>query len=154
MMNPKLFLVLLALLACASPMFGAEMSGADEVNKWVAITSGFAMAIASGLCGLAQAKAVASSAEAMARNPGASAAIRFVLAPQVAEQIGHGGGPQQFRRAEGQPAHGAKLLLKLAGDAGVEGEVSGVVRTRRQLVDQQLAGSGQEELHAEHAHYA
>ena len=79
MMNPKLFLVLLALLACASPMFGAEMSGADEVNKWVAITSGFAMAIASGLCGLAQAKAVASSAEAMARNPGATAAIRFAL---------------------------------------------------------------------------
>ena len=78
-MNPKLFLVLLALLAFASPIFGAEMSGADEVNKWVAITSGFAMAIASGLCGLAQAKAVASSAEAMARNPGASAAIRFAL---------------------------------------------------------------------------
>ena len=77
-MNPKLFLVLLALLACASPMF-AQTSGADEVNKWVAITSGFSMAIASGLCGLAQAKAVASSAEAMARNPGATAAIRFAL---------------------------------------------------------------------------
>src|SRR5882672_3763696 len=77
-MNRKLFLVALALLICASPMH-AQMSGADEVNKWVAITSGFAMAIASGLCGLAQAKAVASSAEAMARNPGASAAIRFAL---------------------------------------------------------------------------
>src|SRR4051812_38665207 len=78
-MNMKTLFVALALLICASPMFGAEMSGADEVNKWVAITSGFAMAIASGLCGLAQAKAVASSAEAMARNPGASAAIRFAL---------------------------------------------------------------------------
>ena len=78
-MNTKMILVAMALLICASPMFGAEMSGADEVNKWVAITSGFAMAIASGLCGLAQAKAVAASAEAMARNPGASAAIRFAL---------------------------------------------------------------------------
>src|SRR5213596_2183873 len=78
-MNTKMILVAMALLICASPMFGAEMSGADEVNKWVAITSGFAMAIASGLCGLAQAKAVAASAEAMARNPGATAAIRFAL---------------------------------------------------------------------------
>ena len=78
-MNPKLFLVALALLVFASPMFAQAPSGADEVNKWVAITSGFAMAIASGLCGLAQARAVAASAEAMARNPGASAAIRFAL---------------------------------------------------------------------------
>ena len=78
-MNTKLFLVALALFVFASPIFAADMSGADEVNKWVAITSGFSMAIASGLCGLAQAKAVASSAEAMARNPGATAAIRFAL---------------------------------------------------------------------------
>jgi len=78
-MNTKLFLVALALLFFASPIFAADASGADEVNKWVAITSGFSMAIASGLCGLAQAKAVASSAEAMARNPGATAAIRFAL---------------------------------------------------------------------------
>lgn len=48
-------------------------------TNWVAITSGFAMAIASGLCGLAQAKAVAASAEGMARNPGAAASIRFAL---------------------------------------------------------------------------
>ena len=47
--------------------------------QWVAIASGFSMAIASGLCGLAQAKAVASAAEGMARNPGAAAAIRFAL---------------------------------------------------------------------------
>ena len=77
-MNTKLFLIALALFVFASPMF-AQTSGADEVNKWVAITSGFSMAIASGLCGLAQAKAVASAAEAMARNPGASATIRFAL---------------------------------------------------------------------------
>jgi len=77
-MNKKTCLILLALFVFASPMF-AQTSGPDEVKKWVAITSGFAMAIASGLCGLAQAKAVAASAEAMARNPGASAAIRFAL---------------------------------------------------------------------------
>ena len=77
-MNTKLFLVVLALLVFASPIF-AQTSGADEVKKWVAITSGFSMAIASGLCGLAQARAVASSAEAMARNPGNTAAIRNML---------------------------------------------------------------------------
>ena len=38
-----------------------------------------AMGIAAGLCGLGQAKAVASCAERMARNPGATAAIRFAL---------------------------------------------------------------------------
>ena len=74
-MNVKLSLILLALFAFASPIFAADGS---SVN-WVAITSGFSMAIASGLCGLAQAKAVAAAAEGMGRNPGASAAIRFAL---------------------------------------------------------------------------
>jgi F-type H+-transporting ATPase subunit c len=79
-MNSKMFLIALALMCFASPMFGQEAgAAAAEVTKWVAITSGFSMAIASGLCGLAQAKAVAAAAEGMARNPGASAAIRFAL---------------------------------------------------------------------------
>jgi F-type H+-transporting ATPase subunit c len=43
------------------------------------ISSGFGMAIASGLCGLAQARAVAAAAEGMARNPGSAAGIRFAL---------------------------------------------------------------------------
>jgi len=76
-MNRKMVFVVLALMVFATPIFA--QTGDAEVIKWVAITSGFSMAIASGLCGLAQAKAVASSAEAMARNPGASAAIRFAL---------------------------------------------------------------------------
>jgi F-type H+-transporting ATPase subunit c len=81
-----MFLVL-ALVCIASPMFaqapaagGAEDTNTPAANRhWVAVTAGFAMAIASGLCGLAQAKAVAASAEGMARNPGAAAAIRFAL---------------------------------------------------------------------------
>jgi F-type H+-transporting ATPase subunit c len=77
-MNSKIFLIALALFVFASPIF-AQSTGHDETVKWVAITSGFSMAIASGLCGLAQAKAVAAAAEGMARNPGASAAIRFAL---------------------------------------------------------------------------
>jgi F-type H+-transporting ATPase subunit c len=77
-MRTKAFLILLALFAVASPMMAQEQHAAGATN-WVAITSGFAMAIASAVCGLAQAKAVAACAEGMARNPGASAAIRFAL---------------------------------------------------------------------------
>jgi F-type H+-transporting ATPase subunit c len=75
-MNPKLFLVLLALFVLASPVLAQEGGGG---TNWVAITSGFSMAIASGLCGLGQAKAIAACAEGMARNPAASGAIRFAL---------------------------------------------------------------------------
>jgi F-type H+-transporting ATPase subunit c len=75
-MRTKTFLILLAMFALASPMMA---QGTQGTTNWVAITSGFAMAIASAVCGLAQAKAVAACAEGMARNPGASAAIRFAL---------------------------------------------------------------------------
>jgi F-type H+-transporting ATPase subunit c len=67
---------MLALSALASPMMAQEAGGGAS---WRGPAAVFAMAIASGLCGLAQAKAVAASAEGMARNPGASASIRFAL---------------------------------------------------------------------------
>ena len=74
-----LFLGMLMLLL-ATPAFAQEASpaGGDNV-KWVIITSGFAMAFASAMCGLAQARATAAAAEGMARNPAATAAIRFAL---------------------------------------------------------------------------
>jgi F-type H+-transporting ATPase subunit c len=76
----KRMMMLLALLLIASPMMFAQTPGNPTANgHWVPIAAGFSMAIASGLCGLAQGKAVAGAAEAMARNPGASAAIRFAL---------------------------------------------------------------------------
>jgi F-type H+-transporting ATPase subunit c len=81
-MKFKTILILLALFVVAAPLFaqgGASAANADEHGKWVVITAGFSMAIASGLCGLAQSKAVAASAEGMARNPGAAGAIRFAL---------------------------------------------------------------------------
>jgi F-type H+-transporting ATPase subunit c len=75
-MKSKLFLLLFAALVLASPVFGQEAAGPRPA---INITSGLAMAIASGLCALAQGKAVASSAEAIARNPGAQGAIRGAL---------------------------------------------------------------------------
>jgi F-type H+-transporting ATPase subunit c len=76
----KKMLMLLALLLLASTMAFAQTPGYPTAGgHWVPISAAFGMAIASGLCGLAQAKAVASSAEGMARNPGAAGAIRFAL---------------------------------------------------------------------------
>lgn len=77
-MNTKVVLLALVLFVFASPIF-AQGTAAGGGTNWVAISSGFSMAIASGLCGLAQAKAVAAAAEGMGRNPGAAAAIRFAL---------------------------------------------------------------------------
>lgn len=76
----KKFVLLVMFLLLASPMmFGQTPLYPGAGGHWAAISAGFGMAIASGLCGLAQAKAVAASAEGMARNPGAAAAIRFAL---------------------------------------------------------------------------
>jgi F-type H+-transporting ATPase subunit c len=74
-MKVKMLLLFAAMLIVASPIFAADGAG----TNWVAITSGFSMAIASGVCGLAQGKAVAAAAEGMARNPSAAGAIRFAL---------------------------------------------------------------------------
>src|SRR5215210_9122399 len=78
--------------------------------------------------------------------------IGLAVLPEVAQEVRHGGGAQELGRAQGEAGDGPELLLELAGDAGVEGEVAGVVRARRQLVDQQPAVAGQEHLDAEHAH--
>lgn len=79
-MNAKRALLIVALLALATPLFAAEQAEAAAPNRhWIWITSGFAMAIVSSVCGLAQAKAVAAACEGMARNPSAAAAIRFAL---------------------------------------------------------------------------
>jgi F-type H+-transporting ATPase subunit c len=75
-MKTKLFILLAVLLIAASPIYAADGAGG---TNWVALTSGFSMAIASAGCGIAQAKAVAAACEGMARNPGAAAAIRFAL---------------------------------------------------------------------------
>jgi F-type H+-transporting ATPase subunit c len=76
----KLMLLMLAMLVLASPMFAqGGAAPAAPATHWVWITSGFAMAIASAVCGLAQGMAVGKACEGMARNPGASASIRFAL---------------------------------------------------------------------------
>ncbi len=69
--------LMLAVICFAVPVFA--QGGASAGPNWVAITSGFAMAIASAVCGLGQAKATAASAEALARNPSARPGIQLAL---------------------------------------------------------------------------
>ena len=76
----KKVLLALALILVASPMLFAQTPGYNTPGgHWAPISAAFAMAIASSLCGLAQGKAIASAVEGMARNPGASAAIRLAM---------------------------------------------------------------------------
>lgn len=50
-----------------------------NVEVWMVITAGFAMAIASSMCGTAQGKAVIAACESIARNPSGGALIRGSL---------------------------------------------------------------------------
>ena len=79
-MKNKLMLLAFGLLALAGPMLAQDPGGAAaaaDANRRAAAY--IAMGIAAGLCGIGQGRATASAAEAMARNPGAIAAIRVAL---------------------------------------------------------------------------
>ena len=53
--------------------------GSRSAGELKFVGAAVGMAIASGLCGLGQGKAVASAAEAVARNPGAQGGIQTLL---------------------------------------------------------------------------
>ncbi len=71
-----IFMTLAALLL-ATPAF-AQGSG-DAANLYAPLAAGLGMGIAAGLCGIGQGKAIASSSEALARNPGARPGIFLFL---------------------------------------------------------------------------
>ena len=77
-MKNKIAMLGTGLLVAASPLLAQGSTGSPSNDNRRAAAY-IAMGIASGLCGLGQAKATASAAEAMARNPGAVAAIRAAL---------------------------------------------------------------------------
>lgn len=65
----------------ATPAYAqqAGTTGSDVLVQWSIITAGFALAIAALGGALGQGRAVASAAEAIARNPGAAGEIRGAL---------------------------------------------------------------------------
>ena len=71
-------LISVVFLVMATPVY-AQGAGGDNSGQWVVITAGFAMALASVGCALAQGKAIAAACEGLARNPGAAPSIRFAL---------------------------------------------------------------------------
>ena len=71
-------LTILASLFVAMPAFAQGTAPAAGPN-WVAITSGFAMAIAVALAALGQGRVAAAACEGMARNPGARPGIQLAL---------------------------------------------------------------------------
>jgi F-type H+-transporting ATPase subunit c len=73
-----IFVSLLAILMMTMPAYAQGGTAAPATN-WVAIASGFGMAIAAGLAALGQGRVGGSACEAMARNPGARPAIQLAL---------------------------------------------------------------------------
>ena len=83
-MNKKLFLLfsLVAILMLATPMFAQgepATAAAAAAPNWVAITSGFAMALAVALAALGQGRVASAACEGMARNPAARPGIQLAL---------------------------------------------------------------------------
>ncbi|HYL14731.1 MAG TPA: ATP synthase F0 subunit C [Terriglobales bacterium] len=72
------FLMIASALFAAVPAF-AQGGEAASGGGLVIAAACLAMAIASGLCGLGQARATGSAAEALARNPAARPGIQFAL---------------------------------------------------------------------------
>ena len=68
--------MVLAVLCCAAPAFAD--GGSAPVNL-APIGIGIGIALAAGLCGLGQGRAVGSAVESVARNPGATASIQLLM---------------------------------------------------------------------------
>ncbi|MGA2754881.1 MAG: ATP synthase F0 subunit C [Terracidiphilus sp.] len=66
----------LAVLCFAVPVFADAGTAAVSL---IPIGAGIAMGLAAGMCGMGQGRAVASAAEAVARNPGTRPAIMLFL---------------------------------------------------------------------------
>ena len=75
----KLFVLFLFLFVLTVPTFTQGTAAAPGSPVDLKPLLAVAMALASGMCALGQGKAVASAAEAIARNPGAAGGIRFAL---------------------------------------------------------------------------
>jgi len=81
MRNKKMLLLLAVLFLAASPIFAQTPGGGSGIapGELKFLGGMLGLGIAGGLCGIGQGKAVGSAAEAIARNPGAAAAIRGAL---------------------------------------------------------------------------
>jgi len=76
----SLILTFVAVLAVPGIALAAEPGGGEGwLKPFAAIAAGIGMALAAGLCGLGQGRAVASAVDAMARQPGAAGRIQLAM---------------------------------------------------------------------------
>jgi len=74
-----LLFVIMMFSVLAVPAFAQTGAGAAGSTNWVAITSGFAIAIAAGLAALGQGRVASAACEALGRNPAARTGIQVAL---------------------------------------------------------------------------
>jgi F-type H+-transporting ATPase subunit c len=74
-----LLFVMMMFLVVAMPAFAQTGASAAGSTNWIAITSGFAIAIASGLAAQGQGRVASAACEALGRNPAARAGIQVAL---------------------------------------------------------------------------
>jgi F-type H+-transporting ATPase subunit c len=77
-MKSKITFALALMMIIAMPTFAQETTSTGAAGIGLLLPA-FAMALASGLCGLGQGKAIAAALEGIARNPGAAGPIRILL---------------------------------------------------------------------------
>jgi F-type H+-transporting ATPase subunit c len=75
----SLMLAGVAILGVPGLAFAADGAGGGWIGPFAVVAAGIGMAIAAGLCGLGQGRAVASAVDAMARQPGAAARIQTAM---------------------------------------------------------------------------
>ncbi|MGA2967466.1 MAG: ATP synthase F0 subunit C [Terriglobales bacterium] len=63
----------------AVPAFAQGGGGATSTTNWVALTAGFAIALAAGLAAQGQGKVASAACEALGRNPAARAGIQIAM---------------------------------------------------------------------------
>ena len=79
-MRRTLMLTVLAIVGAPALAYAAEGAASGGwVGPFAVLAAGLGMAIAAGLCGLGQGRAVASAVDAMARQPGAAARIQTAM---------------------------------------------------------------------------
>ena len=78
----KILMVLFVMMmfsVLAVPAFAQTGAGGGSTTNWIAITSGFAIALAAGLAAQAQGRTASAACEALGRNPAARAGIQVAL---------------------------------------------------------------------------
>ena len=74
-----LLFVLMVSSILAVPAFAQTGAGATSTTNWVALTAGFAIALAAGLAAQGQGKVASAACEALGRNPAARPGIQIAM---------------------------------------------------------------------------